>query len=162
MADKKTTNSEFKAADNLTLHSKDGVPCSNLVEGSKEIKIKKGNEIPEIFVKDLALNRPNQIDIKTKDNVLQLTQEQQKKYGINIAEIAAKKKAKEPKTIKEVIDKQLPKWNMENLNVKLGELRSKGFKEWAEKEFGEDNIDKRKSSDSIIVNILKRQDGGKL
>ena len=58
---------------------------------------------------------------------------------------------------------------MEKLNKKLGyyiktykkEGNSK-FKNWCEKEFGEEKIDKRKSSDSIIVNILKLQDEGKL
>lgn len=162
MTDKKLTLSEFKAKDNITRHYKDGVSCTNLLKGAIEVKVKVGGLIPEIFVKRLLLNNTSQVDIKSKDSIPQLSKEQQKKYGIDIVEIAAKKKAKEPKTIKEVIDKQLPKWDMEKLNVKLGELRSRGFKEWAETEFGEEKIDKRKSSASIIVDILKLQDGGKI
>ena len=162
MTDKKLTLSEFKAKDNLTKHYKDNIACTNLVKGSIEIKVKKGDLIPEIFVKTLLINNTSQIDIETKDSILQLTNEQQKKYGIDIAKIIAKKKAKEPKTFKEVVDKQFPKWNMENLNVKLGNLKSKEFKIWCEKEFGEEKIDKRKSSSSIIVDILKLQDEGKI
>ena len=162
MTDKKLTLSEFKAADNLTKHYKDNVACTNLVKDSIEIKVKRGDLIPEIFVKTLLINNTFQVDIQTKDSIPILTQEQQKKYDINIAKIIEKKKAKEPKTDKEVVDKQFPKWNMENLNVKLGKLGSKEFKIWCEKEFGEDTIDKRKSSASIIVDILKLQDEGKL
>ena len=161
--------SEFEAADNLTRHYKDKTPCTNLVKDSKEIKIKKGEKIPEIFVKTLILNNPTQIGIETKDSIPQLSKEQQKKYGIDIEEEIKKKKAKEPKTFKEVVDKQFPKWDMEKLQKKLGyyiktykkEGNSK-FKEWTEKEFGEDKIDKRKSVDNIIVKILKLQDEGKL
>ncbi len=159
---KKLTLSEFKAKDNLTKHYKDNVACTNLVKDSIEIKVKKGDLIPEIFIKSLLINNTSQVEIETKDSIPQLTNEQQKKYDIDIAKIIEKKKAKEPKTEKEVIDKQFPKWNMENLNIKLGQLKSKEFKIWCEKEFGEEKIDKRKSSDSIIVNILKLQDEGKL
>ena len=161
--------SELKAADNLTLNFKDNVPCTNLIEGSKEIKITKGKAIPDIFVKRLILNNPELIEIETKDSIPQLSKEQQKKYGIDIEEEIKKKKAKEPKTFKEVVDKQFPKWDMEKLQKKLGyyiktykkEGNSK-FKEWTEKEFGEEKIDKRKSPDNIIVKILKLQDEGKL
>ena len=162
MTDKKLTLSEFKAKDNLTKHYKDNVACTNLVTDSIEIKVKKGDLIPEIFVKTLLINNTSQVDIETKDSIPQLTKEQQKKYGIDIAKIIEEKKAKEPKTFKEVVDKQFPKWNMEKLNVKLGKLGSKQFKIWCEAEFGAEKIDKRKSSDSIIVNILKLQDEGKL
>ncbi len=161
--------SEFNATDNFTRHYKDNVPCTNLIKEAKEIKIKKGEKVPEIFVKTLILNNPTQIEIETKDSIPQLTKEQQKKYGIDIEEEIKKKKAKEPKTFKEVVDKQFPKWDMEKLNKKLGyyiktykkEGNSK-FKEWTEQEFGEEKIDKRESPDNIIVNILKLQDEGKL
>ena len=159
---KKLTLSEFKAADNITKHYKDNVACTNLIKDSIEIKVKKGDLIPEIFVKTLLINNTSQVEIKTDDSIPQLTEVQQKKYGINIAKIKEEKKAKEPKTFKEVIDKQFPKWNMEKLNIKLGKLGSKGFKIWCEEEFGEEKIDKRKSSSSIIVTILKLQDEGKL
>ena len=162
MTDKKLELSEFKAKDNLTKHYKDNVACTNLVKDSIQIKVKKGDLIPEIFVKLLLINNTSQVDIQTEESIPILTKEQQKKYGIDIAKLKEKKKEKEPKTTKEVVDKQFPKWNMEKLNVKLGELKSKEFKIWCEKEFGEDLIDKRKSSDSIIVDILKLQDEGKL
>ena len=147
--EKKLTLSEFKAKDNLTRHYKDNVVCTNLVKDSIEFKVKKGDLIPEILIKSLLINNTSQVDIETKDSIPILTQKQQKKYDINIAKIIEKKKAKEPKTDKEVVDKQFPKWNME-------------FKIWCEKEFGEDTIDKRKSSASIIVDILKLQDEEKL
>ncbi len=159
---KKLTLSEFKAKDNITRHYKDNVSCTNLLKGSIEIKVKKGDLIPEIFIKSLLINNTSQVEIEIDDSIPKLTKEQQKKYGIDIAKIKEEKKEKEPKTDKEVVDKQFPKWDMEKLNVKLGKLGSKGFKEWCEKEFGADTIDKRKSSASIIVNILKLQDEGKL
>ena len=162
MTEKKLALSEFKSKDNLTRHYKDNVVCTNLVRDSIEFKVKKGDLIPEILIKSLLINNTSQVDIETKDSIPILTQKQQKKYDINIAKIIEKKKAKEPKTDKEVVDKQFPKWNMENLNVKLGKLKSKEFKIWCEKEFGEDTIDKRKSSASIIVDILKLQDEEKL
>ncbi len=158
----KLTLSEFNATTDITLHYKDNNPCSNIIEDCKELKVKKGDKIPVIFVRQFALNNPELIDIPRKDSIPQLTKEQQKKYDLDIANIISAKEAKEPKTEKEVIDKMNPKWNMENLNVKLAELGSKEFKIWCEKEFGEEKIDKRKSSDSIIVNILKLQDEGKL
>lgn len=153
--------SEFNATTNITLHYKDNKTCGN-IKDSKELKVKKGDKIPVIFVKQFALNNPELIDIPRKESILQLTEKQQKKYDLDIAKIISAKKAKEPKTEKEVIDKMNPKWNLENLNVKLAKLRSKEFKIWCEKEFGEEKIDKRKSSDKIIINILKLQDEGKL
>ena len=167
--DKKLTLSEFKATDNITRHYKDNTPCTNLIDGAKEVKIKKGEKIPEIFVKTLILNNLDQIDIQVKDAVPQLTKELQKKYGLDIEAETKKKKDKEPKTFKEVVDKQFPKWDMEKLQKKLGyyikTYKKEGnsrFKDWTEKEFGEDIIDKRKSPDNIIVKILKLQDEGKL
>ncbi len=167
--EKELTLSEFKAKDNLTLHYKDKTPCDNLVKDSKEIKIKRGDKIPDIFVKTFILNNTSQIDVQTKDSVPQLSKEQQKKYGVDIAEEVKKKKAKEPKTFKEVVEKQFPKWDMEKLNKKIGyyirKYKKEGnskFKEWCEKEFGEDIIDKRNSVDNLIVHILKLQDEGKL
>ncbi len=165
----KLTLSEFKALDNIHLHYLNKVPCASTVKDSIGIWIKKGDKVPEIFVKRLILNNPEQIEVQTKDFVPQLSKEQQKKYGIDIAAEVKKKKDKEPKTFKEVVDKQFPKWDMEKLNVKLGyyikTYKKEGnsrFKDWCEKEFGEDLIDKRKSPDNIIVKILKLQDEGKL
>ena len=161
--------SEFKAANTLHLYHKDQIFCSSTVKDSKEIIIERGKKIPEIFIKGLILNTPEMIDSLLKDSTPQLTKDQQKKYEIDIAEEIKKKKEKEPKTFKEVVDKQFPKWDMEKLNVKLGyyikTYKKEGnsrFKDWCEKEFGEDRIDKRKSADNIIVKILKLQDRGKL
>ena len=161
--------SEFKATSDLSLYHKNEVFCPSTIEGCKEIKIKKGNKIPELFIKGLILNNPEMIDNLIKDSIPQLSKDQQKKYEINIAEEIKKKKDKEPKTFKEVVDKQFPKWTMEKLQKKLGyyikNYKTEGndrFKEWTEKEFGEDKIDKRKSVDNIIVKILKLQDEEKL
>ena len=165
----KLTDSEFKAAGKLNLYYKDKTLCPSTVKDCVGVIIEKGEKIPEIFVKGLILNNPEMVENLLKDSVPQLTKEQQKKYGIDIVEEEKKKKAKEPKTDKEVIEKQFPKWNMENLNEKLGyyikTYKKEGnsrFKDWTEKEFGADLIDKRKSSDNIIVKILKLQDEGKL
>ncbi len=161
--------SEFKSPDNISLFHKDKTPCPSTVEGCTEVKIQKGKLIPEIFVKRLILNNPEMIEVQLKDSVPQLTKEQQKKYGIDIAEEIKNKKDKEPKTDKEVVDKQFPKWDMEKLNVKLAyyirKYKKEGnnrFKDWCEKEFGEEKIDKRKSPDNIIVKILKLQDEDKI
>ena len=161
--------SEFNSTDNLTLHYKDNSPCSSVVKDCIGIKIKTGEKIPKIFVKNLVLNRPSQIDIPIRDSVPQLTEKQQKEYDLPIFEIIKKRKEKEPKTEKEVIDKLIPKYDMENLTRKLARLIKKHpklgkekFKEWAEKNFGEDNIDRRKSCDNIIIQILKLQTEGKI
>jgi len=154
--------SEFKARNKLHLNYLNKVYCASTVKDCIAVWIKKGDKIPEIFVKSLILNNPELIEVQLKDSVPQLTKDQQKKYGIDIAGEIQKKKEAEPKTTKEVVDKQFPKWDMEKLNVKLGKLHSKEFKIWCEKEFGEEKIDKRKTSDSIIINILKLQDEGKL
>ena len=58
---------------------------------------------------------------------------------------------------------------MENLTRRLAGFIKKHkkagnekFKEWAEQTFGEDKIDKRKSCDNIIVQILDMQSKGKI
>lgn len=165
----KLTLSEFNATTDLSLHYKDNRPCGSVVENCKEIKIKPGGKIPNIYVRQFILNNPELIDIPRKESIPQLTKEQQKKYDIDIVEEIKKKKAKEPKTEKEVIDKMYPKWDMENLNKKLAyyikKYKKEGnsrFKDWCEKEFGEETIDKRKSPDNLIITILKLQDEGKL
>ncbi len=167
--EKKLSLSEFNATTDLTLHHKDNKACGSVINDCKELKVKKGEKIPEIYVRQLALNNPELIDIKRKASIPQLTKEQQKKYDLDTAEVISAKKAKEPKTEKEVIDKQFPKWDMENLNVKLAyyikTYKKEGndkFKDWCEKEFGEDKIDKRKSVDNIIIKILNSQSEGKL
>ena len=164
----KLTLSEFKSSSTLQLHYLNKDYCASTVKNCISIWIKKGDKIPEIFIKGIILNNPEMIDSLLKDSIPQLTKEQQKKYGIDIAEEAKKKKEKEPKTFKEVVDKQFTKWDMEKLNKKLGyyirKYKKEGnsrFKNWTEKEFGED-IDRRKSVDNIIVEILKLQDEGKL
>ncbi len=169
MAENKLALSEFKAADNLTLHYKDDTPCTNLVKDSKEVKIKKGEKLPKIFIKQFILNNPELIEIKTNDSIPELTASQQKDYDIDIPKIIKEKKEKEPKTEKEVIDKQFPKWTIENLNIKLGYFiktyKKEGdskFKDWTESEFGEKLIDRRKSVDNIIIQIIKLQEKGKI
>ena len=154
--------SEFKAADNINLHYKGDSPCSSVIEDCIGIDIKKGELIPKIFVKNLVLNRPSQIKILVRDSIPQLTETQQKEYDLPIFEILKKKKSKEPKTEKEVIDKLIPEYNMATLTEKLARYIKKDghkigndkFKNWTEKEFGEEKIDRRKTSDKIIVDIL--------
>ena len=161
--------SEFNATTDIALHYKDNRPCGSSIKECSELKVKQGNKIPEIYVRQFALNNPELIDIPRKESIPQLTKEQQKKYEIDIANIISAKKAKEPKTEKEVIDKIYPKWDTERLNVKLAyyikTYKKEGdsrFKDWCEKEFGEEKIDKRKSVDNIIINILKLQDEERL
>ena len=144
--------SEFISADNLTLHTLKGKPSPN-VEGAKEIKIKKGDKIPEDFISLFIMkNRDYISNLKVVDGIPQLTKEQEKQYGIHF-------EIPKPQTEREVVDKAYGKYDMEKLKQKVAKLGSKEFKEWAEKKFGEDVIDKRKSADNIIVQILNDQDG---
>ena len=152
-------DSEFIAKSHLSLHyNKDG-PCPN-IEGSKEVNIKKGGKIPEIFIQNFIRNNRDLIaNLPMKDGIPQLTKEQEKKYGLSFV------KAK-PKNFTEEVEKLYPKYDMENLKEKVANYIKKNgakigkekFKDWAEKEFGEEKIDKRKSQDGIIVQILDLQD----
>lgn len=151
--------SEFIASCHLTLHVKDKQPCPN-IEGAKEINIKKGEAIPEIFIPNfIRHNRDFIANLPLKDGIPNLTKEQEKKYGLSFI------KAK-PKNFSEEVEKYYPKHNLENLKQKLANYIKKNgpkpgkekFKNWAEKEFGEEKIDRRKSPDGIITQILRLQD----
>lgn len=153
---------DFIAADNLTLHVKNKQPSPN-IEGAKEIKIKKGDVIPDIFIPNfIKYNRDYIANLPMKGGIPQLTEEQEKKYNLHF-------KVSKPKTEKEVIDSLYPKYDMENLNQrvaryikKYGKEGTDKFKDWCEKTFGKDRIDRRKSCDNLIVQILNWQDKGKL
>ncbi len=156
MAEKKLAESEFIAAHNLTLHVKDGDTSPN-IEGAKEIKIELGKKIPEIFIPNfIRYNREHIANLQTKGGIPQLTKEQEKKYNLSFEKPKIK-------TEKDIIDKLIPNYDMENLNQRVARYikkhkKDKGrekFKEWAEKICGENVIDRRKSCDNIIVQILK-------
>ena len=151
--------SEFTAKCHLTLHYNKEGPCPN-IEGSKEENIKKGEKIPKIFIPTFIKNNRDFIaNLPMKDGIPDLTKEQEKKYGLSFV------KAK-PKNFTEEVEKLYPKYDMENLKEKVADFIKKNgakagkekFKNWAEKEFGEEKIDKRKSPDGIIVQILNLQD----
>lgn len=152
--------SKFIAKCHLNLHyTKDG-PSPNNVEGVKEINIKKGGKIPEMFISlFIRHNRDYIANLPIENGIPQLTKEEEKKYGISFPKII-------PKTFKEEVEKAYPKYDIEKLKQRLANYIKKNgpkqgnekFKDWAEKEFGEDNIDKRKSPDNIIVQILNLQD----
>ena len=144
--------SEFIATDDLRLHYLDDQPSAN-VKDATEIMVNKGDKIPEIFIPNfLRYNRQFLANLVLEASVPQLTPEQVKKYSYRTSKVS--------KTFKEEVDKSYQKYTMEDLTVKLSELKSKNFKEWAEKEFGADKIDKRKGSQNIIVDILQLQDEG--
>lgn len=152
-------DSEFTARCHLDLHTKDGEPSPN-IEGAKEIRVEKGGAIPEIFIPNFIINNPDFIEnLPKKDGIPQLTEEQEKKYGLSFKKI-------EPKTFSEEVEKHYPKHDLESLKQKLANYIKKNgskegkekFKNWAEKEFGEEKIDRRKSPDGIITQILNLQD----
>lgn len=149
-------NSEFIAKCHLNLHSKDNKPSPD----GEEIKVKKGEAIPEIFIPNFIRNNRDLIaNLLMNDGIPNLTEEQQKKYGLSFKKVI-------PKTFSEEVKKYYPKWNLELLKQKLAKYIQKNgpklgidkFKNWTEKEFGEDLIDRRKSSDGIITQILKSQE----
>ena len=152
-------DSEFIANCHLTLHVKDKKPSPN-IEGCKEIKIAKGEAIPEIFIPNFITNNRDLIaNLPMNDGIPALTKEQEKKYGLSFTKPKAK-------TFSEEVKKYYPKWNLELLKQQIAKYIKKNgpklgkekFKAWAEKEFGEEKIDKRKSPDGIIVQILKLQE----
>jgi len=146
--------SEFITNQDVLLHHKDLVPCTDDSIGAKEIRLNKGDKVPEIFVPNLLEHNRNylghyqEIDGKKvfimkfpeKNGLPYITPEQEKKYKVSFKE----KKPTRPKL----------KYNSEGLSRKWKELGHKGFKEWTEKEFGADKIDRRKSPRQIINEIL--------
>ncbi len=151
--------SEFKAACHLTLHVKENKPSPN-IEGSKEIKVAKGEAIPELFIPNfITNNRDLIVNLSMKDGIPNLTKEQEKKYGLSFSK-------PKPKNFSEEVEKYYPPHDLETLKQKLAKYIKKNglkegkdkFKNWAEKEFGEEKIDRRKSPDGIITQILNLQD----
>lgn len=125
--------SEFELIDDLTVDDK---------------VYKKGTMCPESEIPRLLRYNRNYLKLEYEAGIPILTEAQKKKYGVNFDG---------PKPTMKIKVKQ---YTRENLTIKMNKLGSKEFKEWAEKQFGEDNIDKRKSARSIIYNILVEQDKG--
>lgn len=147
--------SEFIAADNLTLHTLDGKPSPN-IKDAKLVSIKRGDKIPEIFIPVfLRRNRDYIANLEMKDGIPALSKDQEKKYNVKFEKAPIK-------TFKKVVDESYGKYTEESLTQIIANKGSKGFKDWAEKEFGEDKIDRRKSSDKIKIKILNWQDEGKI
>ena len=149
-------DSEFLAKCHLTLHVKDKQPSPD----GEEIKVKKGEAIPEIFIPNFITNNRDLIsNLPMNNGIPSLTKEQEKKYELSFT------KAK-PKTFSEEVEKYYPKHNLELLKQRVAKYIKKHgpkegrekFKTWAEKEFGEDKIDKRKSPDGIITQIIQLQE----
>ena len=102
-------NSEFLANCHLTLHVKDKQPSPD----GEEIKIKKGEAIPEIFIPNfITHNRAYIANLPIENGIPQLTKEQEKKYELSFV------KAK-PKTFSEEVEKYYPKHDLESLKNKL-------------------------------------------
>jgi len=142
--------SEFEASQDLELHIKEGKPCGS-EEGAEPLKISKGGKIPKIFVTPfLQYNRNFISNLPYENGIPQLTPKQEKEYDLSF-------KPLEPE--KMIIKKH--EWTQEKLTIKLNLLKAKDFKAWAEKKFGEDNIDRRMSSSKIIIEILALQERGK-
>jgi len=142
--------SDFLANDDMELHYKDNQPCSN-IDGAETYFVKNGDAIPEIFVSQYIRNNPKFIkNLEIKNGIPILSVEQQKKYNISFPKLNIE-------SFKENIDKEYNKYTEEKLAQKVNKLGKEKFKVWAEKEFGEDNIDRRKSTSKIIINILRMQ-----
>lgn len=134
--------SEFIASQDMNLHIKDGKYVGS-IDGAEKIFVKQGEAIPEIFIPTFLLHNRNFIsNLIYKNGIIVLTPEQEKKYGLKF--IGPQKE--ELKLYKE-------KWTLESLTQKLNELKAKGFKEWANKEYPE--IDEKASASSIIQHILR-------
>lgn len=139
--------SEFMTNQDITLHIKNGQPSAN-VDGSIMLNIKKGKPIPEMFIPMFLKHNRNFIDNLTfRDGKLVLSKEVVNKYNITQNNVSPA----HDKNIEPV------EYTMEHLTVKLNELKDEKFKEWAEKKFGEDRIDRRKASKNIITDIIKIQ-----
>jgi len=124
--------SEFILKDKLTLDGK---------------VFEKGSKCPESEVARLLRYNREYLELEYKSGIPQITKAQEEKYGVSF-------KPEPPKEMK------IPKreFSQESLTVKLADVGAKKFKEWAEKKFGEDKIDRRKSAKSIITEILRMQE----
>jgi len=139
----KLEESEFIANQDIDLHYKDGEPCSSEVNSCISIRLKKGNKIPVMFIPTMLEHSRQFIeDMPSKDGLPYLTPEQEKKYGVIF-----KQKIPE-KTL-------MAQYSIDNLMEKWKKLGADKFKDWAEKEFGADRIDKKKSVRNIISDIRK-------
>jgi len=131
----------FKASQNLNLINSKG----------KNILVKTGEEIPEEFISRLIRHNRNFIsNLEYKNGIPVLTKEQEKKFNVSFGV------KPEEKGFKGKIKGD--KYTQEKLTIKLNELGEEKFKLWAEKEVGEENIDRRKSGKSIINQLLKIQE----
>ena len=142
--------SEFIATQNLELFVLKDEP-SQSIKGAKKVDVKKGEKIPSVFIPLFLLRNRNFIANLEYDNgIPKLTAEQEKKYGVTFQKLE-----KTPMQVAEI------GFTQEKLVQKLNNLKSEKFKEWAEKKYGEDNIDKRKSARNIIIDILNLQESEK-
>ena len=124
--------SEFTLLDDLTVDDK---------------VYKKGTKCPESEVSRLIRHNRNYLELEYEAGIPKLTDAQKKKYNVESLFNAPKPEMKiKPKP-----------WTQEKLTVKMNELGANEFKEWAEKQFGEDQIDRRKSARAIIKQILDNQ-----
>ncbi len=110
--------------------------------------IKAGKECPESELGRLLRHNWDKLDLEYKGGWPVLSEEIQKKYNLHYPPNVVKTKQK-------IVG---IKYSQDNLTTKLNELGSKGFKEWAEKTFGENKIDRRHLSKKIIVEILRLQE----
>jgi len=139
--------SEFIANQDINLHYNTGLeglqPCSNEDKDAKNVKLNKGDKIPCVFIpKFLERNRNFFANLIEKNGLPFLTEEQQKKYGISFGK-------------KPSVRKEYAIYSMEKLLQKWKKLGSDKFKEWAEKQFGADNIDRRKGPRHICTDIRR-------
>ena len=115
---------------------------------SQDLKVgdkvyKAGTECPASEEERLVLKNRDYLELEYKDG-LPVVPEKYKSYFNGLPKPKMKIKAKT--------------YSQESLTVKMNELGAKKFKEWAEKEFGEDAIDRRKTAKAIINDILVIQE----
>ena len=123
---------------------------------SQDLKVgdktyKKGTDCPESEVLRLIMHNKDYLELEYKNGYPILTDKQIEKYGVPsyIYRVSDKEKVMK-------IEKR--KYSQESLTIKLNKLEAKEFKLWAEKEFGEDAIDRRMTAKAIIVEILRKQE----
>ena len=109
---------------------------------------KKGTKCPDSEIGRLLKHNKEYLILEYKDGWPVITEPQQKKYGVQF-----------PPKVTQL--RKIPKrdFDQEKLTVKLAELGSQKFKEWAETNFGEDFVDRRKGPRKIIYDILAKQNG---
>lgn len=135
---------KFIASQNLDLINEKG----------KEVKVLKGEVVPKEFRRlFLEKNRNFLADLEYENGIPKISKEEEKEYKISFGI------KPEDKTMKGKIKGR--KYTREKLTRRLNKYGDKDFKTWAEKEFGVDEIDKRRSSNSIINQILKLQGAAK-